>query len=157
MKNIDIINLANAGVLNITAHDLDVAQSYKVFKFKKWVKNTLKAIQDDEKDLLSDVGIADAPAFDQRRSELLAKEEKTAEEQTELDKLNSQAEGYFNRRNELYNEEVTPEVKAMPYEAWKKLQDENRAVEVNGKATDILTGYVEEVLEGVLWDAPAEE
>lgn len=156
MKNIDIINIANAGVLNITAHDLDVAQSYKVFKFKKWVRNTLKSIQDDEKDLLAEVGITDAPAFDQRRSELLAKEERTAEEQTELDKLNGQAEGYFNRQNELYNEEVTREVKAMPYESWKKLQDENRAVEVNGKATDVLMGYVEDVLEGVLWEAPEE-
>lgn len=156
MKNIDIINIANAGVLNITAHDLDVAQSYKVFKFKKWVKGILKSVDVDEKCLLEEVGITDAPAFDQRRSELLAKESKTTEEQAELDKLNSQAEGYFNRRNELYNEEVKPEVKAVPYEAWKKLQDENSAVEVNGKATDILTGYIEEVLEGVLWEAPEE-
>lgn len=157
MKKSEIINISNYGVLNITAHVLDAAQSYKVFKFKKWVKNALKAIQDDEKDLLAEVGIADAPAFDQRRSVLLAKENKTTEEQAELDKLNSQAEGYFVRRNELYNEEVTPEVKTMPYEAWKLLQDENRAAEVGGKTTDILTGYVEDILEGVLWEAPDDQ
>lgn len=37
MKNIDILNLANTGVLAITANDLDAAQSYKVLNFKNSV------------------------------------------------------------------------------------------------------------------------
>ena len=57
MKKGDIFNLANNGVLNITANELDAAHAYKVVKFKRDVKNAFDAIIDTEKDFLKEVGL----------------------------------------------------------------------------------------------------
>ena len=69
MKNIDIINLANGGILAITANDLDAAHAYKVIKFKKAVKKAFESIVESEKEILKEAGIEDAQAFDKERKE----------------------------------------------------------------------------------------
>ena len=54
-------------------------------------------------------------------------------------------------------EEVTLTAKTMPYEVWHQLQVENSKKVIDGKEVDILSGYVEDLLEGVLWEAPKED
>ena len=48
MKNIDIFNLANAGILAISANDLDAAHAYKVMKFKMAVRKAFESIVSSE-------------------------------------------------------------------------------------------------------------
>ena len=60
-------------------------------------------------------------------------------------------------QGELKNEDVAIDVKAMPYDVWHDLQNENKAVNIFGKTVDVLSGDVEEILEGILWVDPEEE
>lgn len=147
MKNIDILNLANTGVLAITANDLDAAQAYKVLKFKKAVRKAFEAIIESERDILKEAGIEDGQAFDKERNEL-RENGSNPERLAELDKQFSR---FMELRNNLYKEDVELDCKAMPYEQFHILQKENK--EVQGKPLNVF----EDVLEGVLWEAPNEE
>lgn len=147
MKNIDILNLANTGVLAITANDLDAAQAYKVLKFKKAVRKAFEAIIESERDILKEAGIEDGQAFDKERNEL-RENGSNPERLAELDKQFSR---FMELRNNLYKEDVELDCKVMPYEQFHILQKENK--EVQGKPLNVF----EDVLEGVLWEAPNEE
>ena len=156
MKNKDIITLANCGVLSITAHDIPAAHAYKVLKFKKAVKAAMQAFQDSERAIFSDCGVTDTDGFNRRLNELRNKE-LTKEEKAELSGMEKTISEIHGLQGELKNEDVAIDVKAMPYDVWHDLQNENKAVNIFGKTVDVLSGDVEEILEGILWVDPEEE
>ncbi len=154
MKKQTIIVLANAGIAAMTNHSLDTAQAYKVVKFRKAFNAALDAIAEDQKALLKESGIGeDTQSFNKEMDEL-RKANRTPEQEAKLKEMEAQLKRYNEMNGELIKEEVTLDCKAMPYEDWRKLQNENK--EVGDKKVDLLSGYVEDVLEGVLWVAPEE-
>ena len=52
MKNYQIINLVNNGLLNTTEHDVPAADAYKAYKFRKAVRKAYDAIAEKEKELV---------------------------------------------------------------------------------------------------------
>lgn len=155
MKNSDVVYLVNSGVQLTTGHSLSNASAYKAFKFRKVISSILNSVSEGEKGLLTEVGIDDASKFDERLAVLRATEKPTEEEVKELETMQAQLEKYSGLRDQLYNEEADlSSVKAMNYDDWRKLQNENKEVEVNGVKKDVFSGKVEELLEGVLWAAP---
>ena len=153
MKNSDVVYLVNSGVQLTTGHSLSNASAYKAFKFRKVLSSILNSVSDGEKGLLTEVGIEDASKFDERLAVLRATEKPTEEEVKELETMQAQLEKYSGLRDQLYNEEADlSSVKAMNYDDWRKLQNENKEVEVNGVKKDVFSGKVEELLEWVLWE-----
>lgn len=154
MKKQTIIVLANAGIAAMTNHSLDTAQAYKVVKFRKAFNAALDAIAEDQKALLKEAGIEDSVAFNQERDEL-RKANRTPEQEAKLKEMEAKVKRYNEMNGELLKEEVTLDCKTIPYEDFRKLQEENRE---NGEdKRDLLSGYVEDVLEGVLWVAPEDK
>lgn len=145
--------LSRGGIMNITAHDLDVAHAYKVVKFKNAIKDALSKMEEMEKSFITELKIDDPQGFDQRAEELRKKESLTKEEQKELDDKNAIYKRLADMRMAMYQEEANVETKVMPYEEWKKLQDENRGVKIGD--VELLMA-AEPMLEGVLWKAPEE-
>lgn len=154
MKKQTIIMLANAGVQSITNHTLDASQAYKVVKFRKAFNAALDSISEDEKGLLKEAGIEDAPSFNKELDEL-RKANRTPEQEDKYKEMTEKVKRYNELHAEMFQEEVTLDCKALPYEEWHKLQNENK--EVGDKKIDLLAGWVEDMLEGVLWEAPKEE
>ena len=153
MKNSDVVYLVNSGVQLTTGHSLSNASAYKAFKFRKVLSSILNSVSEGEKGLLTEVGIEDASKFDERLAVLRATEKPTEEEVKELETMQAQLEKYSGLRDQLYSEEADlSSVKAMNYDDWRKLQNENKEVEVNGVKKDVFSGKVEELLEGVLWE-----
>ena len=150
MKKQTIIVLANAGIAAMTNHSLAPEHAYKVVKFRKALNAALEAIGKDEETIRKDAGIDDPQAFDKELGEL---RESNANHKR-LEEMEAQLKRFNELRMEMLKEEVTLDCKAMPYEDWRKLQNENK--EVGDKKVDLLSGYVEDVLEGVLWTAPEE-
>lgn len=152
MKKQTLIVLANAGIQSMTNHSLDTAQAYKVVKFRKAFNAAIDAIAEDQKALLKESGIGeDKQSFNKEMDEL-RKANRTPEQEAKLKEMEAQLKRYNEMNLELLKEEVTLDCKAMPYEDWRKLQNENK--EVGDKKVDLLSGYVEDVLEGILWTAP---
>lgn len=87
MKNLDILIMVNSGIGNITNYDLSAANAYKVMKFRNFIVNEFDKIQEAERKILIDAGIDDPQAFDDRYKELREKENRTEEENTELNSL----------------------------------------------------------------------
>ena len=158
MKNRDILSLVERGFLTTTNHTLSAAAGYRFYKFRKAVNKAYLAITESESELLAAAGIDSHPlAFNKRLEDLRVKAERTADEQKELVEMAKKASTYNQMRAEMQNEEVEmPAIILLTYEEWKALQDENSAVEYNGKTVDVLSGPVEELLEGVLWAVPEE-
>ena len=154
MKKQTLIVLANAGIQSITNHTLDAAQAYKVVKFRKAFNAALDAIAEDQKALLKEAGIEDSVAFNQEMDEL-RKANRTPEQEAKLKEMEAKVKRYNEMNLELLKEEVTLDCKAMPYEDWRKLQNENK--EIGERKLDLLSGWVEDMLEGCLWVAPKEE
>lgn len=155
MKKQTIIVLANAGIQSITNHTLDASQAYKVVKFRKAFSAALDVISEDEKGLLKEAGIEDAPSFNKELDEL-RKANRTPEQEDKYKEMTEKVKRYNELHAEMFQEEVTLDCKALPYEEWHKLQVENSEKEMNGKKVDLLPAYVEDALEGVLWAAPEE-
>lgn len=149
MKNSDIILLVNSGLMGITTHSLDSADAYKVYKFKTKMLNLHNDIKMSEIDFLKECDIPDVDAFNKELKESIEnKSEKSKELLEKLRKFNG-------LKFALYNDDVdTSEIKPLSYEAWKKLQDENAEVEFNDRKNDIFSGYIEYILEDILWVAP---
>lgn len=154
MKKQTLIVLANAGIQSITNHTLDAAQAYKVVKFRKSFNAAIDAIAEDEKALLKEAGIEDAPAFN-KELEDLRKADRTHEQEEKFKEMTEKVARYNELHAEMLQEEVTLDCKALPYAEWHKLQNENK--EMGERKLDLLSGYVEDVLEGILWAAPKEE
>lgn len=163
MKSItknDLLNLWMSGVANITVHTLSVEHSYKVFKFKKKIKALFEELKDSDKGILETLNIPDEQAFRARLAELKA-DAPTEAEKAELAEKKDLCDKLDAMRKKLYEEKIDlEEIKALPYEDWRKLQDENKAVsvEIEGRrlVVDIFSGYLEEILENILWVAPVE-
>jgi hypothetical protein len=154
MKKSDLLTLARIGVQNITNHSLDPAHAYKVVKFRKELNAALEALGKDEEALRKDAGIEDAAAFDDELKALRDNNERTEEQNKRLEEMEAQLKRFIDLRVEMLKEEAVIDCKTMPYAEWHKLQNENR--EFGPQKLDILSGYVEDILEGVLWAAPEE-
>lgn len=151
MKKQTIIMLANAGVQSITNHTLDASQAYKVVKFRKAFNAALDAISEDEKGLLKEAGIEDAPSFNKELDEL-RKANRTPEQEDKYKEMTEKVARYNELHAEMLQEDVTLDCKALPYAEWHKLQNENK--EIGERKLDLLSGWVEDMLEGILWTAP---
>lgn len=145
MKNHDIIIITNAGILSITANDLEASAAYKVIKFKKAVKKALESIMASENEILKEVGIEDVAKFNKERSDL-RDSGKDKKRLTELDKTYAR---FVELQKNLYGEEADLKgAEPLPFDKFHALQKENREL-----ATKPLNAF-EEILEGVLWAAP---
>ena len=157
MKRIQVLDLINGGVAAITAHTLDPKHAYKVVQFRKALLAESEAFEKERAELLKEAGIEDPQAFDDELLSLRKTENPSDEQKKRLNELN----GKVNRFNDLVtaalNEEVVLNCKTMPYDEWHKLQCENAEKEIRGKKCDLLSGAVEDLLEGTLWVAPDEE
>lgn len=156
MKKGELIFLVNSGVQIITNHELEPAHAYKVVKFRKAVAKAFDALAKDEEAIRTDAGIPDAAAFDKELKELREAEYRTEVQQARLDEMEAAIKRFLDLRSELMDEELALDCKALPYEEWHKLQNENKNKEINGVKVDILSGYVEDILEDILWIAPKE-
>ncbi len=152
------------GMMNITAHTLDAAHAYKVVKFKSILKNVMNNIGEMEKSFSKELGIDDA--FINRINDLLSKDEKdlTKKEKEELAGLREIDNKFGEMRKAMLQEEADlSEAKTMPYEEWKKLQDENKDQQLSYRDNlgqiinqrELLMVFEAE-LEGILWKAPEE-
>lgn len=142
----------DAGFAAVTTHALNAQDAYKVYKLKKAMLTAGKAIMASEDAFFKEAGIDDMRTFNNRLAELRRKgpSEELAREEDKLRRYNE-------LRQVMMDEEADiPEIKPIPYESWRKLQEENRNKMINGKETDILSGDIEMLLEGALWAAPEE-
>ena len=155
MKKIDAINLA--AFAHVTNHTLPVEHAYKVVKLRKELRAIIEEISKDEEALRQDAGITNPQAFDNELRELRENKERTPEQDKRLEEMNGILQRFFDLRAKMLSEEVTLTAKTMPYEMWHQLQVENSKKVIDGKEVDILSGYVEDLLEGVLWEAPKED
>lgn len=147
MKNHNIVSIVNAGILTISANDLDAVLAYRVIKFKKAVKKALDSIMSAENDILKELGIEDVLAFNKERSNLL----ESGSNKKRLAELDKKHERFVELQNNLYNEDAKLEdIAPLTFEQFHELQKENRELKFKP-----LNAF-EEILEGVLWEAPNE-
>lgn len=156
MKKSIAVFLANSGVLAITNHNLDPAHAYKVVKFRKALSAVLDAITKDEDEIRKDSGVGEAAVFNKELRELRETDRRSEEQDARLRELEATLKRFNDLRDEMMKEEVTLDCKALPYEQWHKLQCENKARDIGGRIVDVLSGVVEDELEGILWIAPEE-
>jgi hypothetical protein len=162
------------GIMNITTHSLGVAHAYKIVNFKRAVRKLLAAYDEARAALVAEVGIKDEPKFRRDLAALRENKARTPEQDKELAAMEEQDRKLAGLAGQLLAEPVSIEgVKALPYEEWKKLQDENAA---DNRHPEMLSGTmtvpkrfnedgsaefeevdVELLMEGILWTAPAEE
>lgn len=161
MKRSDIYTLQIGGIQLCTAHTLNAAQAYKLYKLKKFVQSGFDAIEEDRKSLVKSVfgDNAEDELKELNRINGIDKAQRTDDENAQLAELKEKLQKADSLIKEMFDEDVdTSSVKAMPYEDWHKLQVENREVQYgNGSKADVLSGNIESILEDVLWKAPVEE
>lgn len=157
MKKIDIIKLYKSGIIEVSAHTLSAAHAYKVFKMKREVEKTHKAIEEDQEKIMEEVGLT--KEFREKIADIFGKEANLV---TDADKaavkeyqaLQRKVEKLFEEQSK---EDVSLDIKTIPYNEWRKLQDENKAKKINDKEVDILAGIAEIILAEVFWVEPTEE
>lgn len=135
----DVMNLMMSGVMSVTVHTLSPEHSYNVYLFKKRIRTAFQDLQDSEREILGMLGVKDIQALH-------------LEDDATIKRYNEMCQ-------KLHAETISmDDVKALPYDEWRKLQDENKATPVHfrGKdiTVDVFSGYVEECLENILWVAP---
>lgn len=138
-------------MLAVTAHTLSPAHAYKVYKFKKTLKAAYSEFEKEKRALLAEAEIEDPDKFNEAL--IAARKDDTkdlAELEAKLAKYNGLVRELLDEDKELAG------VKPLPYEEWFKLQNENRECSHPGTDAkfDILSGLIEEILEGILWTAP---
>ena len=149
LKNFEIENLVNAGVLTLTTNTLSSADAYAVFKFRKAVRGAAAALEESRREALVEAGIEDGVAFEKRRQELAAIAEPTEEQKAELAALNDKFNKFTELMKALYDDDVElPTIKPISFNAWHTLIAENKTSRINA--------YIEELLENVLWAEPEE-
>lgn len=142
MKNYELLSLVNAGILDITANELDAAHAYKVLKFKRAVKSSFDKLAEEELSLLREAGIHDPAAFDKERKEL----SESGINPERLAELDATMARFAALRDNLYKEEAQLDgVKAIPFSQFHLLQKENK--ELRNKPLNAF----EILLEGILW------
>ena len=137
IRNYQIINLVNNGLLNTTEHEVPAADAYKAYKFRKSVRKAFDAIAEKDKELPATVGIEEG-------------KEATQEQMKRLAEL----------RVALYNDESELEgIAPMSWEAYHLLAKENKETkyqapagenEVETRTIDFFRVF-EDVLDGVLF------
>ena len=159
MKKLDIITLVNCGILSVTAHDLKPAQAYKAFKLKKEVEKAFKDIQEEQKGIREDNGLTED--MENKVKGIIDKMNMrfsvTEDEKQEVLAHNELQRKVSSLCREANKEEVILDIKPIPYEDWRKLQEENRHKAIGEKEFDILGGKAEIILETIFWDAPTED
>lgn len=150
MKNIDLINLRDRGILDLSGHCLLPDESYALVKFRLSCRKALEKISAAEVELLGVVSIEDPAAFDQELKSLRDNPSRSELQNNQLAGMEERIEQYSGLRAKLMSEEAE-ELFALklPYSKWKNLQDENCHY---GK--DPLSGWAEDALEGIMWVAP---
>ena len=149
MNKADIINLVNAGVPGITNHTIDGKHAYKVLKFRRAVLAAYNPLADEYNAIRKEAGIDDPQAFDKEREELHINTARTPEQEKRMAEMDKTFARYKELEHEMMTEEVKLDCVPMPYEAFHALQVENE------KTCPALShGYIEDVLENVLWVAP---
>lgn len=163
MRNRDILALQLKGLQNITAHDISPAHAYKVYKLKDQVAKAYKAMMDQSRKNLEEEGIEDFRKEKEKCEEMKARLGGLSEsERAEYDDLSSRLERFEEVDKALLDEEVTLDVKVVPFDVWHELQKENRSKTIYAGnrpvgGVDILSGEAEGILENVFWVPPAEE
>ena len=156
MKKKEILFLINSGVQSVTNHDLTATEAYKVVKFRKALNSAFEAIGEDEKAIAKDCDIEDLDAFFKEFNELQLKKDPSKDEKERLNGMAEKNKRFQELEKQILEEDVTLECKTLSYDDWHKLQNENRDKEVLGRKVDVLSGRVEDLLEGILWAAPEE-
>lgn len=157
MKNQDIVFLANRGVLAASGHCLNANSGYQFYKFKKALNKAFGEIGNTERELLKEAGIVTSPEEFNARMDALNAKERTPEEEAEMLSMRGKSIAYGKLREALYKEDTElAKVTPMPYEEWRMLQDENKAVVLGNQTVDVFSGLTEELLEGILWAIPEE-
>ncbi|MBP5712408.1 MAG: hypothetical protein J6W77_05340 [Prevotella sp.] len=158
----DIITLADVGVMKATSHTLSVQGAYTLTRFKAEVTRLTKEHQMRYGELLREVGIEDAAAFDAHHAELNAKK-RTKDEQKEWEDDNDKIARLAGMAKALNNDEVTINCRPMSFEDWFNLKQENKELFVhmyNDKGEEIdkreLFDFIEILGENILWKAPEE-
>ena len=139
MKNQDILNLVNGGILAASAHSLPVEHFYKWHKFRRALEKQYMNIDKEQKAMMSECGIEPGKL-----------REATAEALDRFDKANAQ----------LLAEEVDINLPAkIPFALYKGIYDENRAVPMGGSPVDVFANMKVEtaVLEYLFTEPGAEE
>lgn len=161
MKKEQLIKLVNCGILNMTAHDLDTAHSYKAFKLKREVEKHYNETQEEQKAILKSVGITEQMENEVKdlyeKAKLSPKEPLTDKEKELLISYNRLQDKAKKVIAEANKEEVSLDIKTIPYKEWRELQKENRAKKINDYEFDILGGEAEIILEGIFWTEPQDE
>lgn len=159
MKKQDIITLVNCGILSMTAHDLKPAQAYKAFKLKKEVEKAFKAIQDEQKGIREEAGITEE--MSEKISKIIdkvnMKSSVTEDEKQELlayNELNRKVSSLYKEANK---EDIEIDIKTIPFDDWRVLQEENRSKRIEENEFDILGGEAEIILENIFWEEPKEK
>lgn len=159
MKKQDIITLVNCGILSMTAHDLKPAQAYKAFKLKKEVEKVFKAIQDEQKGIREEAGITEE--MSEKISKIIdkvnMKSSVTEDEKQELlayNELNRKVSSLYKEANK---EDIEIDIKTIPFDDWRVLQEENRSKRIGENEFDILGGEAEIILENIFWEEPKEK
>lgn len=161
MRKENVIKLVNCGILNMTAHDLNPAHSYKAFKLKKEVEKAYKAIEEEHKSILVEQGVTEQMESEVKelldKVKLSPKEPLTDKEKELLTSYNRLQDKARKVIAEANKEEVSLDIKTIPYKEWRELQKENRAKKINDYEFDILGGEAEIILEGIFWTKPQDE
>ena len=84
-------------------------------------------------------------------NELAAKNQRTEAEEQEFKEMIAKNEKFNGLFDKLLEDYIDIEPKVMPYEEWRKLQEENKELKF-GKFE--MLAQFETTLEGILWKAP---
>jgi len=141
----DVIYLINGGIMAATTHNLSASNAYCVFRLKRALDKAYASYRDAMAGILKEVGIDDPAAFDRRRSEMLNDSQEAAE-------LNATYCRFLDMHEHLLVDDYQmPELEMLSYDQFKDWQDENRAVNIEGKSVDVVNYQMQCILEDVLW------
>lgn len=147
IKNIDLLQAVNRGLLNINTSDLTAEDGYKVFRTLKALRKAAEAFEEARMELVrskvSDGEQEKARAYDEAK-------DKSAEGLISAEERKAIAEKVAEAGKAvlpLLNDTSEVEVRPVPFAAWFKLKRRN----------EILTTDMDMLLEGVLWQDGEEE
>lgn len=147
IKNIDLLQAVNRGLLNLNTSDLTAEDGYKVFRTLKALRKAAEAFEETRMELVrskvSDEEQEKARAYDEAKDKsaegLISAEERKA--------IAGRVAEAGKAVLPLLNDTSEVEVRPVPFAAWFKLKRRN----------DVLTTDMDMLLEGVLWKDEEEE
>ena len=147
IKNIDLLQAVNRGLLNLNISDLTAEDGYKVFRTLKALRKAAEAFEETRMELVrskvSDGEQEKARAYDEAKDKsaegLISAEERKA--------IAEKVEEAGKAVLPLLNDTSEVEVRPVPFAAWFKLKRRN----------DVLTTDMDMLLEGVLWQDGEED